>query len=73
MAGCCCRTAFLNRQFDRVYSGLYYQIKPLVAGEPGGQISHSLFDLRRSADLRGKARGAHLWLCARDRKIRRCV
>jgi signal transduction histidine kinase len=34
---------FVNHQFDRVYSGLYYQIKPLVAG-PGGQISRSLFD-----------------------------
>ena len=35
---------FVNRQFDRVYSGLYYQIKPVLAGQPGGQISHSLFD-----------------------------
>jgi signal transduction histidine kinase len=34
---------FVNHQFDRIYSGLYYQIKPLVAG-PGGQISRSLFD-----------------------------
>ncbi len=34
---------FVNHQFDRVYSGLYYQIKPL-AGGPGGQISRSLFD-----------------------------
>ncbi len=32
---------FLNRNFDRVYSGLYYQIK---AGSGGGQISRSLFD-----------------------------
>lgn len=35
---------FLNHQFDRVYSGLYYQIKPLTPGAPGGQISRSLFD-----------------------------
>ncbi len=34
---------FVNHQFDRVYSGLYYQIKPIVPG-PGGQISRSLFD-----------------------------
>jgi signal transduction histidine kinase len=32
---------FLNHNFDRVYSGLYYQIK---AGKSGGQISRSLFD-----------------------------
>jgi signal transduction histidine kinase len=35
---------FVNREFDRVYSGLYFQIKPVAAGEPGGQISRSLFD-----------------------------
>ncbi|HVZ28127.1 MAG TPA: HAMP domain-containing sensor histidine kinase, partial [Rhizomicrobium sp.] len=35
---------FVNRQFDRVYSGLYYQIKPEKDGQPGGQISRSLFD-----------------------------
>jgi signal transduction histidine kinase len=33
---------FLNHNFDRVYSGLYYQIKPGNNG--GGQISRSLFD-----------------------------
>lgn len=32
---------FLNHNFDRVYSGLYYQIK---SGASGGQISRSLFD-----------------------------
>jgi len=32
---------FLNHNFDRVYSGLYYQIR---AGKGGGQISRSLFD-----------------------------
>ncbi len=32
---------FLNHNFDRVYSGLYYQIK---VGQSGGQISRSLFD-----------------------------
>jgi signal transduction histidine kinase len=34
---------FVNREFDRVYSGLYYEIRPLAPG-PGGQISRSLFD-----------------------------
>jgi signal transduction histidine kinase len=34
---------FVNHQFDRIYSGLYYQIKPLAAAS-GGQISRSLFD-----------------------------
>jgi signal transduction histidine kinase len=32
---------FLNHNFDRVYSGLYYQIKQ---GNGSGQISRSLFD-----------------------------
>ena len=32
---------FLNHNFDRVYSGLYYQIR---AGKSAGQISRSLFD-----------------------------
>ena len=32
---------FLNHNFDRVYSGLYYQIR---VGNSGGQISRSLFD-----------------------------
>ena len=32
---------FLNHNFDRVYSGLYYQIRQ---GQSGGQISRSLFD-----------------------------
>jgi signal transduction histidine kinase len=35
---------FVNHQFDRVYSGLYFQIKPAMAGQPGAQISRSLFD-----------------------------
>ncbi len=35
---------FLNHRFDRVYSGLYYQIKPGGPGATGGQISRSLFD-----------------------------
>jgi signal transduction histidine kinase len=32
---------FLNHNFDRVYSGLYYQIR---TGKSAGQISRSLFD-----------------------------
>src|ERR1700744_2343479 len=55
---------FVNHQFDRVYSGLYYQIKPLVEG-PTGQISRSLFDqvltvtgnVRRGAVSYGYATG----------------
>ncbi len=34
---------FLNRRFERVYSGLYWQIAPLQPNQPL-QISHSLFD-----------------------------
>jgi len=44
---------FVNHQFDRVYSGLYYQIKPVSPG-PGGQISRSLFD--RSLNVRDNER-----------------
>jgi signal transduction histidine kinase len=47
---------FINREFDRVYSGLYYEIRPLVPG-PGAQISRSLFD--RALNITGnQARGA---------------
>ena len=35
------QSRFLNHNFTRVYSGLYYQIR---AGATGGQISRSLFD-----------------------------
>jgi len=35
---------FLNRRFERVYSGLYWQITPLDPGQKDVQISHSLFD-----------------------------
>jgi signal transduction histidine kinase len=35
---------FLNRRFERVYSGLYWQITPLDPGQKDLQISHSLFD-----------------------------
>ena len=35
---------FLNRRFERVYSGLYWQITPLDKGQTDIQISHSLFD-----------------------------
>jgi signal transduction histidine kinase len=33
---------FLNRRFERAYSGLYFQIRPVNGGPP--QISHSLLD-----------------------------
>jgi signal transduction histidine kinase len=42
---------FINSQFDRIYSGLYYQIRPAQPGSPGAQISRSLFD--RSLVLTG--------------------
>jgi len=35
---------FLNRRFERIYSGLYWQITPLDPGQKDVQISHSLFD-----------------------------
>jgi signal transduction histidine kinase len=35
---------FTNRRFERVYSGLYWQITPLDPGQKTVQISHSLFD-----------------------------
>ena len=38
-----CRTASSIAKFERVYSGLYWQIAP-AGGGPGGQISRSLFD-----------------------------
>ena len=41
---------FVNRRFDRVYSGLYFQIKPAQAGQAGGQISRSLFDRALTPD-----------------------
>ena len=41
---------FVNRQFDRVYSGLYFQIKPVAKGR-GGQISRSLFDREIAAPV----------------------
>lgn len=47
---------FINREFDRVYSGLYYEIRPVVPG-PGAQISRSLFD--RALNVGGnQVRGA---------------
>ena len=61
-AGVILQDRFINRQFDRVYSGLYYQIRPVQPG-PGGQISRSLV----RSDLDHHA-GRHawrncLWLC----------
>ena len=35
---------FINRRFERVYSGLYWQITPLDPGQKTVQISQSLFD-----------------------------
>jgi signal transduction histidine kinase len=39
----------LNRRFERVYSGLYWQIVPLQPGQEI-QVSHSLFDHHIKAD-----------------------
>ena len=51
---------FVNRQFDRVYSGLYYQIRPVTPGQPGGQISRSLFD-RSLATVLEEKRGVQTY------------
>jgi signal transduction histidine kinase len=48
---------FLNHRFDRVYSGLYYQIK---AAKGGGQISRSLFDRTIEPTFTGRT-GALDW------------
>jgi signal transduction histidine kinase len=48
---------FLNHNFDRVYSGLYYQIR---AGNSGGQISRSLFD-REIHPFNQTRKGALTW------------
>ena len=48
---------FLNHNFDRVYSGLYYQIR---SGATGGQISRSLFD-REIAMVNPVRQGALTW------------
>jgi signal transduction histidine kinase len=41
---------FVNHQFDRIYSGLYFQIRPTKPGEKGGQLSRSLFDRQIAAN-----------------------
>lgn len=48
---------FLNPHFERVYSGLYYQIR---TGASGGQISRSLFD-REIVPFNETRRGALTW------------
>jgi signal transduction histidine kinase len=48
---------FVNHRFDRVYSGLYYQIR---AGQSGGQISRSLFD-REIHPGNQSRKGALMW------------
>jgi signal transduction histidine kinase len=51
---------FLNHNFDRVYSGLYSQIR---TGASGGQISRSLFD-REIVPFNETRRGALTWASA---------
>ncbi|HEX2761045.1 MAG TPA: HAMP domain-containing sensor histidine kinase [Rhizomicrobium sp.] len=48
---------FLNPHFERVYSGLYYQIR---TGASGGQISRSLFD-REIVPFNETRKGALTW------------
>src|SRR4051812_32980142 len=48
---------FLNHNFDRVYSGLYYQIR---SGNSGGQISRSLFD-KEIIPVNQTKKGALTW------------
>jgi signal transduction histidine kinase len=48
---------FLNHNFDRVYSGLYYQIKQ---GSGAGQISRSLFD-KEINPVNQTTKGALTW------------
>jgi signal transduction histidine kinase len=48
---------FLNHNFDRVYSGLYYQIRQ---GKTGGQISRSLFD-KEINPVNEPGKGALTW------------
>ena len=48
---------FLNHNFDRVYSGLYYQIRQ---GKAGGQISRSLFD-KEINPVNEPSKGALTW------------
>jgi len=48
---------FVNHKFDRVYSGLYYQIR---TGQSGGQISRSLFD-RELHPIDQTRKGALTW------------
>jgi signal transduction histidine kinase len=51
---------FINRRFERVYSGLYWQITPLDPGQKTVQISHSLFD-RSIAILDPRKDGNLIW------------
>ncbi len=60
---------FLNHNFDRVYSGLYYQIR---SGNSGGQISRSLFDKEIVAVAQSR-KGALTWGTAPGRKARPCA
>jgi signal transduction histidine kinase len=48
---------FLNHNFDRVYSGLYYQIRQ---GQSGGQISRSLFD-KEISPVDQSRKGSLIW------------
>jgi signal transduction histidine kinase len=48
---------FLSHNFDRVYSGLYYQIR---SGARGGQISRSLFD-KEIVPVAESRKGALTW------------
>ncbi len=51
---------FLNADFNRVYSGLYYQIEPEIAGQSASLTSRSLFGARLAPRLTGR-QGAVSW------------
>ena len=73
MAAWCCRTVSSIANSTASIPGLYYQIKPVKPGEPGGQISRSLFDHGLAPTAEAKQRRAHLWLCRRARKTSSCA
>ena len=66
---------FLNHQFDRVYSGLYYQIKPLAGGtgradfalavRPGARRHRQCASAARSPGAMPRARKISICACCR--------
>ena len=50
----------LNPDYDRVYSGRYFDITPEKPGQPGALASRSLFDARLKLNLASRS-GAIAW------------